>query len=219
MHHSLCIDDTDTLVGPGPARAPAWAAVIAAVSSVLCLAAPTAAQPAEASPSEPGTVDVRLRAGFSGGAGFLVLSTNGMNGTNGTTFVEPSSHLAGRLGLQVGPYFSAYYQNMPTLVIATDSSGTVLFDYNSFLADLTVADRVDFAFGPSADVVALWANGSSFVTPLFGLHARLAFSLAKEPRRQGPRRKGLSLGIDMHPTFGPGGTFVTAQVGLGYEWY
>jgi hypothetical protein len=194
-------------------RAPAWAAAIGVLCSTLCLAAPAAAQSAEDPPPDPEGVDVRLRGGVSGGVGMLaVLAQTG-------TVYQPSFHLSGRIGVQIGSVFSLYYQNMPTVVVLTDGSGTILLDYNSFLADCTIANIVGLGIGPSADVVVLTGSNVSATKVLPGLHTRLAFYFSGKPESQDGRRKSLSLGIDMHPTFGPGGTFLTLQGGLGYEWY
>jgi hypothetical protein len=178
-----------------------------ALLSILLPAAPAAAQSAE----DSSPIDVRLRAGLSAGGGLMVI-------TGPATAFAPSFNLAGRLGVQIGSVFSLYYQPMATFVIPTDGSGFAIADYNAFLADVTLGDHVGLGFGPSGDVISVTGNNVSVTRALFGLHSRIAYHIGRDGQ-PGPRRQGLSIGLDVHPTFGPGGTLVTTQLGIGYEWY
>jgi hypothetical protein len=187
--------------------------IYSVLCSTLCLAAPAAAQSGEDPPPDPEGVDVRLRGGLSGGVGMLALLAQ-----TGTAF-QPSFHFSGRLGVQIGSVFSLYYQNMPTVVVFTDGSGTALLDYNSLLADCTIANVFGLGVGPSADVVAVTGSNASATKVLPGFHTRLAFYFSGTPESRAGRRQSLSLGIDLHPTFGPGGNLLTLQGGVGYEWY
>jgi hypothetical protein len=205
-------------LGPAGTRSSAWVAAIGAVCSILLHMAPAAAQTPEDPPSskaeEPPTesepLKVRVRGGLSGGAGMLAVFGSSM-------VVQPALQFSGRVGAQFTDLFSLYYQNMATTVVVTDGSGVIVFDYNSVLANFTLGDCVDLGLGPSADAVLVSGNTVSVSTVLFGLHSRLAYNFAG--LRHGPRRKGVSLGLDAHPTFGPGGVLMTLQAGLGYEWF
>ena len=120
--------------------------------------------------------------------------------------------------MQLNDLFSLYYQNSVTTAIFTDGSGVGVLDYNSALANLTLADTVDLGLGPSFTVVALSAGNSSGVAVAGGMHARVAVNLGGASGA-GPRRRGVSLGVDVHPTFAPGGVLTTAGFTVGYEWF
>lgn len=151
---------------------------------------------------------VRVRGGLSGGAGILLFS--GIP-------VEPSIHLAGRVGVQFNHVFSLYYQNAANVVILTDGSGVAVFNYNSILANFTFAHMVEIGAGPSIDVIAL-SGTTSGVAAYAGLHTRFAVNIGGSSG-PGPRRRGVSLGLEAHPTFATGGVLTTMDLTAGYEWF
>jgi small nuclear ribonucleoprotein (snRNP)-like protein len=156
---------------------------------------------------------VRFRAGLSAGGGFAYVSTS-----SGSA-VAPMVGFSGRLGVQFNHIFSVYYQNTGALPIA--SGATTFFDYNSLLADFTVGHIFDIGAGPSADVMTVsGSNGSASTTAVLpGLHARLALTPRGGAKGPGPHRSGLSVALDIHPTFGPGGVLLTMSPVVGYEWF
>ncbi|MFT3766134.1 MAG: hypothetical protein QM820_11560 [Minicystis sp.] len=179
---------------------------IALLSTALLLVS----APALADEAPPERADaVRVRGGISAGGGFVYA------GSSVGSAVAPAVGLSGRLGVQINHPFSLYYQNMGVVVI--DGGGVGILDYNSFMANLTASHLVDIGFGPSVDVVTVSASSRSATAVLFGLHGRLAVNFGASGTT--PRRSGFSVGLDLHPTFGPGGTLFTMAAGVGYEWY
>jgi hypothetical protein len=238
-------DDTTTTGKLGPARLWPFLAATPLLASTLLLAAPAAAQPADppppagpppaaappgaastpwwikpdARPEEPPYdpegpgIDVRVRGGISGGPALLML-------TGSSNFlIQPAVQLSGRVGIQIGSVFSLYYQNTPVLIAFTDGSGVAFFDHNAGLAAVTLADSFELGFGPSADYVTISTGNLSVSTVLPGLDARVAYHVFHAAHRKGPRRRGISFGLDVQPTFGSGGLFTTILFGVGYEWY
>jgi small nuclear ribonucleoprotein (snRNP)-like protein len=178
-------------------------------------AAPPTPAPAETPPPEPPPAGqkldaVRLRAGLGAGGGFAFVSSSAGSA------VAPMVGFSGHIGVQVNHFFSVYYQNTGALPIA--SGATSFFDYNSLLLDLTLGHVFDIGAGPSADVMMVSAGNASVTAVLPGMHARLALTLggASGP---GPRRSGFSVGLELHPTFGPGGVIFAMSPLVGYEWF
>ena len=162
-------------------------------------------------------------------------------GINGGVIRSPTGagvalSAGGRLGLQFFHLLSLYYQNTPMLTFtpkATENSAGFkagFLDYNSLLVGITLLNFVDLGLGPSWDYVAVAKctvvrNGSvpsagCDQTTLWapGAHARASIVLGGLVGR-GPRRRGFSLGLDMHPIFLSDETLFTLTAGLGGEWY
>jgi ribosome maturation factor RimP len=182
-------------------------------------AAPVGPPWAARGPGEEPVVDgVRVRGGLGVGSGVFIVAPSG-GAYSGSIVVQPALDVSARFGLQLNHYFSLYYQNMATLVVASDGSGGLFSDYNSLLLGLTAAHHLDLAAGPSVDASTIWGAASASVVNL-GMHVRLAYNLLSHGNRADePRRSGMSIGIDVHPTFVANGTFALVGVGLGYEWY
>jgi len=184
--------------------------------------APDGTGPLATAPLEPDSTSdardvVRLRGGFSlnGGTAFGMAS-------------GPVLSAAARLGVQVSRSFSVYYQQSPTLFLASNQGATAtgFLDLNSVLASVTLADVVDVGAGPSLDY---YAAGSCSVANecsaaggargwQLGSHGRVAITLGARDRETG-RRSGVSIGIDEHPMFGGGAVLALTTLGIGGEWY
>jgi hypothetical protein len=171
-------------------------------------------------PLEPDTTDdgrdvVRLRGGFS------------LNG--GTAFgmaTGPVLSAAARVGVQVSRSFAVYYQQSPTLFLASNQGATAtgFLDLNSVLASVTLADVIDVGAGPSVDYRAAGtcsianectAAGTGWQ---LGSHGRVAITLGARDPETG-RRSGVSIGLDEHPMFGGGSVLALTTLGIGGEWY
>src|SRR4029078_13387281 len=94
--------------------------------------------------------------------------------SDSNVYTWPEISVAGRIGLQITPLFSIYYQNTPTFQVRGDGSGFFCVDYNSFLANLTLAHRVEIGFGPSADIHINRNSWDDYTETAgaFGLHSR-----------------------------------------------
>lgn len=174
--------------------------------------APVGAPPASSQlapplpPRDAMVVDaVRVRGGISGGAGVMLVAASSFE-------AQPVVHVTGRLGVQFNHLFSLYYQNTAAIVIVTEGSGVLVSDYNAILANLTFAHHVDLGVGPSVDYSTLTASdGTSLSAVTFGPHVRLAGNIG--PLTASPRRRGVSVGLDIHPTIGGGGVLTLIGVG------
>jgi len=171
-------------------------------------------------PLEPDSTDdardvVRLRGGFSlnGGTAFGMAS-------------GPVLSAAARVGVQVSRSFAVYYQQSPTLFLASNQGATAtgFLDLNSVLASVTVADVLDLGAGPSVDYRA--AGSCSIANECtsagtgwqLGSHGRVAITLGARDPETG-RRSGVSIGLDEHPMFGGGSVLALTTLGIGGEWY
>jgi len=155
---------------------------------------------------------VRVRGGVAGGGGFL------WGSGNGSSFIQPAINISGRVGVQINHLFSLYYQAALVIAILTDGSGVFVTEMNSILANFTIAHHVDIGIGPSVGYLSVTASdGSSASGVAFGGHARAAYNFGT--LGTGPRRRGVSLGLDVHPFFGDGAVLVSVALGVGYEWY
>jgi hypothetical protein len=171
-------------------------------------------------------VRLRLRYGFSLNAG-VIRSPTGAGGIVSA---------AGRLGLQFFHLLSLYYQNTPMLTFTPQTTHNSagfkagFVDYNSLLVGITVLHFVDLGLGPSWDYIAVAkcafvfggtlpsANCDRTNTWSPGAHARAAIILGGLVGR-GPRRRGFSIGLDMHPIFLNDETLFTLTAGVGGDWY
>lgn len=168
----------------------------------------------------------RLRAGFLGGGGIIKSPTG-----NGPAFA-----VSGQIGFQINHYVSVYYQNTPMVTLTpqttADSVGfkAGFIDFNSVLGGVTLLHLLDLGFGPSydfdtykkcaAELDGFIPTGDCQNTSgwHFGLHGRVALIIGGLDG-DGPKRSGLIIAADVHPTFLPGETNLTFTLGLGKQWY
>jgi hypothetical protein len=195
--------------------------------------APPAAAPATAAPTAPpeqgggddDKYEGRLRIGFNINGGYG--TSSGISGPMfGGTF---------RVGWQIDSLM-AIYANLSPFVWAGSSSvtapgisaasiGAIAGVQTSPMFSLTPADIVEIAAGPSADYytgggVSAGPGGSSvggFSDMYFGIHGRVALHLGG--RNAAGRRRGFTLGGDVHPTFASGSAITFFSLGLGADWY
>jgi hypothetical protein len=165
------------------------------------------------------TVTLRLRGGFSILGG--VTYGGRLSGVGGAS---------GRIGAQITPVFSAYYQATGLLggygVISQELVvvGVFAAAYNTFMAGFTLFNFLDLGVGPSADVLvrvsssaqAGAASAGIGAGTAFGLDFRAAFAFSGASTG---RRSGFCLTLAAHPTFVVGGVLTTFTLGLGGEWY
>jgi hypothetical protein len=156
---------------------------------------------------------VRLRGGFSFNGG--VVFANGASG--------PAVSVAARLGVQFNHLFGLYYQATPmvTLVSGKDGVAAGFVEYNSLIANFTLAHMVDLGVGPSVDYMAVAGCGDECTAGsrlAFGAHGRVAVNIGGLSGH-GPRRSGFAIGVDVHPIFLPDGPIVSLTGGIGGEWY
>ncbi|UJR81886.1 hypothetical protein [Sandaracinus amylolyticus] len=155
----------------------------------------------------------------------------------GYTFNEPEGWMLGgslRLGIQIGDWIAAYYQptaQYASLVVQGGNTDGAFSLWNSFLFELTPADVISIAAGPSVDV---WMGcedgaqgdgqvntpvnaGCAGTNPFFGLHGRLAFNIGSD----GPgKRHAIQISFEVHPTwFGDDFQTIALLGGLGYDMY
>jgi hypothetical protein len=98
--------------------------------------------------------------------------------------------------------------------------------YNSVLAGLTIGHWLDLAIGPSIDSIAALSAGASadgagieaIGGTSIGAHARIAAILGTRPTHDA-RRMGLSVSLDVHPTFIQDTVLMTIALGIGGEFY
>lgn len=194
------------------------------------------AQPAEGRPGaakpdgEPKEESGRLRIGFN---------FNGGVGTGG----ELSGPTVGgtfRVGYQIDRLMGVYGQFSPLAWIASSDakvSGKSL-DISAIggyqitpMFSLTPVDLLEIAAGPSLDSLSggeasagptpaggAVASVAAFSGFYFGLHGRIALHLGGRNAETG-RRRGFTLGGDLHPSFIEGETVVFYTLGLGYDWF
>lgn len=144
---------------------------------------------------------------------------------------------SGRLGIQINRMWGVYYHLQASIggyVYASDTAAIATVfaaAYNTVAGSVTLADRLEFAFGPSLDSFALvsasvdsGSTGGSSAKALalagtgFGLHGRISIACGRMyPELM--RRSGFAISLDLHPTFFDGGVLFTAAIGLGAEWY
>lgn len=152
-------------------------------------------------------------------------------GTVGNSLDDPEGFMGGialRLGLQLGDWFSVYYQ--PTGLIAdleTSPAGDFYDEaftlWNSIILETTLFDFVSIGAGPSMDFYwdceqfvqgqASCADGGAF----FGLHGRAAVNIGGALFGQ---RGAVNLSFDIHPTwFWDDSETLSMLGGLGVELY
>ncbi|AKF05495.1 hypothetical protein DB32_002644 [Sandaracinus amylolyticus] len=155
----------------------------------------------------------------------------------GYTFNEPEGWMLGgslRLGIQIGDLVAAYYQptaQYASLVAQGGSEEGAFSLWNSFMFELTPADVISIAAGPSIDV---WTGcddgaqgdgqvgtardrGCAGSNPFFGLHGRVALNIGSD----GPgKRHAIQVSFEVHPTwFGDDFQTIALLGGLGYDMY
>lgn len=196
--------------------------------AVAPLPAPAPAPYKEGEPPEQGD-EGRIRVGFNLNAG-LGTGNRLRGGTVGATF---------RLGYQIDHLMAVYGQVSPFVFFGgysnsagTDASLSAIggFQFTPMFS-LTPVDIFEIAAGPSLDkltggsaggsvtTTSVSTNGSAYSSFYFGLHGRAALHLGGKPNTKTGRRVGFSLGLDVHPTFGEGGTVTFITLGLGADWY
>jgi hypothetical protein len=154
----------------------------------------------------------------------------GIDGTGGAFVRGPQLAFGGlraRLGIQLGDWFSLYYQ--PTGLVGAfmhradgrDAAAGLL--WNSFLAEVTLFDIVQLGAGPSVDFV--WGcsdtpNSSLSCSdhgPFFGIDGRVAVVIGHDMMGS---RGGLTLSADVHPTWYADDTVGLAVLGgIGIDMY
>jgi hypothetical protein len=102
------------------------------------------------------------------------------------------------------------------------------------LFSLTRATTFEAAAGPSLDGLSTTSsvsNASSSTSTArgdpvtyhsasyFGLHGRVALHLHAEPSPETGRRSGLTIALDIHPTFAEGSTLAFFTIGVGADWF
>jgi len=192
------------------------------------LPAPAPAPYKEGEPPEQGD-EGRIRVGFNLNAG-LGTGNRLRGGTIGATF---------RVGYQIDHLMAVYGQVSPFVFFGgyTDSAAVDVsfsaisgFQFTPIFS-LTPADIFEIAAGPSLDRLtggsaggsvtgtSVSTTGSAYSSFYFGVHGRAALHLGGKPNMKTGRRVGFSLGLDVHPTFGEGGTITFITIGLGADWY
>lgn len=199
--------------------------IVAAMAFSICVGASATAQDrvyvveteryVEPPREEPAYV--RFRFGISGVGGAVVASGPDI-GMGGAQL---------RLGVTLGDMIAFYYQ--PTGLIGAlvnrpdGSEAAAGLLWNTAMVELTFADMLQLGVGPSMDFV--WGCDNAFQNeiecdtsdPLFGLHGRTAFVFGGG----GPgQRGGLTLSLDVHPTFYESDEVALAVIGgLGFDLY
>lgn len=217
----VALEGTALAADPAPAGAPAPA-------TPATTAAPAA--PAAPPPAKENEYPSRLRIGFN---------VNGGVGSGGD-LSGPAIGATFRLGWQIDQLLGAYGQISPLVWIGTSSAtgvngskvdvGAVSAFQLSALGSVTPIDLIEIAAGPSADIMgggevkasAGTTGGSSsasaFAGTYFGIHGRVALHLGGKNAETG-RRRGFTIGADIHPTFTSGSTLTFFTVGLGADWF
>jgi len=167
----------------------------------------------------------RLRIGFN---------INGGVGT-GANISGPTIGATFRIGWQFNRLMAVYGNLSPYVWIGSSdnvangaSLGAIAGFQTTPMFSLTPIDLLELAAGPSVDYlsgggVETTANGASttvggFSSVYFAVHGRLALHLGGRNPDTG-RRKGFTIGADIHPTFAEGSTLTFFTVGLGADWY
>jgi hypothetical protein len=166
----------------------------------------------------------RLRIGFNINAG--VGSGGDLSGPAlGGTF---------RIGWQFSRLVAVYGQISPYAWVAKNSKQTVslsaIAGYQfTPMASVTPVDLLEIAAGPSLDLLSggntsgnvsgntASASIGAFSGTYFAVHGRVALHLGSRNEETG-RRRGFTLGLDIHPTFTPGTAVTFYTLGLGYDW-
>lgn len=186
----------------------------------------------EGEPPEQGD-EGRIRVGFNLNAG-IGTGNKLKGGTIGATF---------RIGYQIDHLMAVYGQVSPFVFFGGYStsgtnggelSATTIggFQFTPMFS-LTPVDIFEIAAGPSLDKVSGGSVGGSidlantsgstrvsgYSSFYFGLHGRAALHLGPKPNQKTGRRVGFSLALDVHPTFGEGGTITFVTLGIGADWY
>ncbi|MDP3273612.1 MAG: hypothetical protein Q8Q09_00350 [Deltaproteobacteria bacterium] len=164
---------------------------------------------------------IRRRLGFT-----LVAGGGGVFGR----VSGPTWHAASvRLGAQIYSPLAIYAQSQLVLgmLSAPDDAGVLLSLQNSLLVELSVQNYVQFALGPSIDL--LWQDrciAMGCVVPQgvwLGLHQRVAVPLIARPvfgrtvGMRGPSR-AIKLALDIHESL-VGSLLITGTLALGIDWY
>jgi len=165
----------------------------------------------------------RLRIGFN---------INGGVGTGGNL----SGPLFGgtfRVGWQINRLMGAYANISPFAWVGSSdltapgaSIGAIAGVQTTPMFSLTPIDLLEIAAGPGFDYLS--GGGVSggpgggtvggFSGVYFGIHGRLALHLGGRNPDTG-RRRGFTIGGDIHPTFTDGSTVTFFSLGLGADWY
>jgi hypothetical protein len=134
-----------------------------------------------------------------------------------------------RVGVQIYSPFAIYLQSQFLLgaVAQPNGGGVFLALNNSVLAELSIHNFLQIAFGTSVDLVDQrdCAPGCVLAQGLwFGLHQRVAVPLIARPMfgrvvgARGPSR-AINLALDTHQNFVPSGLLFTGTLALGIDWY
>jgi hypothetical protein len=167
----------------------------------------------------------RLRIGFNANVG--VGSGGDLSGPAlGGTF---------RIGWQFSRLVAVYGQISPYAWVASDSklssvSLSAIAGYQfTPMASVTPVDLLEIAAGPSFDLLSgggastsvagntASASIGAFSGTYFAVHGRVALHFGSRNAETG-RRRGFTLGLDIHPTFTPGTAVTFYTLGLGYDW-
>lgn len=170
--------------------------------------------------------DGRLRIGFN---------INGGLGTGGN-LSGPVFGGTFRVGWQINRLMGAYANITPFVWVGSSSTtglggatadiGAIAGVQTAPMFSLTPIDLLEIAAGPSLDYlsgggVSAGPGGTSvggFSGMYFGINGRLALHLGGRNPDTG-RRKGFTIGGDIHPTFTPGSAVTFFTLGLGADWY
>jgi len=160
--------------------------------------------------------DLRLRIGFNVGGGYAIVDGGG----------GPAVGVGFRIGAQLNRLMGVYYQTGANVLVATGpgntSAAAAAFIPNSAMFSLTPVDLFEVAAGPSLDYFGLAAASTSAASAgggiAFGVAGRAALHLGGRNAETG-RRKGFTIGVDVHPIFVGGGVAVPITLGLGADWF
>lgn len=215
---------------PPPAAPPPATTAPPPPAGASPLPAPAPAPYKEGEPPEQGD-EGRIRVGFNLNAG-IGTGNKLKGGTIGATL---------RIGYQIDHLMAVYGQVSPFVFFGgyskndaagSDASLSAIggFQFTPMFS-LTPVDIFEIAAGPSLDRLSggsaggsvsstsISTSGSAYSAFYFGLHARAALHLGPKPNVKTGRRVGFSIGLDVHPTFGEGGTVTFITLGLGADWY
>jgi hypothetical protein len=86
------------------------------------------------------------------------------------------------------------------------------------LFEVAAGPSLDYLSGGSASVSGSAASANAFSSVYFGIQGRVALHLGGR-NEETHRRRGFTIGLDVHPSFVPNGpvTFITG--GLGADWF
>jgi len=202
----------------------------------VLVAAQAAAQDVPTAPSSPPPTATsadhgRLRIG---------LNANGGVGAGGGA-VGPLFGATVRIGWQLDHLMAVYAQPsvfwwFSSEVRSADGSstrGAVGLQLTPLFA-LTPADLLEVAAGPSVDRLQTASSSTpvserssagdriTYWSFYFGLHGRVALhvpAIAARPTPQTSRRRGFTVGADLHSTFAEGKALAFLTLGLGADWY